>query len=69
MEWACGVGTGRAPLKRAGLGVDVLLAANRNDVFQTEGFCYVCPAAGSGLSCPRNGRCLDAAGARSLRKE
>lgn len=56
-------------MKKAGLGVEVFLAANRNEVFQTERLLYVCPAAGSGLSCLRNSRCLDAAGAGSVRKE
>lgn len=69
MEWACGVGTRRASLRRTGLGVDVFLAANRTGIFQTERLLCACPAVGSGFSCLGNSRCLDAAGAGSVRKE
>lgn len=64
----CALGTGRASLRRTGLGVDVFLAVNRTEIFQTERLLYACPAVGSGFSCLGNSRCLDAAGEGSVRK-
>lgn len=68
VEWACAVGTGRASLRRTGLGVDVFLAVYGTEIVQTERLLYACPAVGSGFSGLGNSRCLDAAGEGSVRK-